>query len=321
MRPRNTIAILLSLVVALLAANVAIPQEFAVRVVTPPAIIPSLPHWVAEEKNIYADYRLRVETLNITGSDLMVQALISNDADVLPAVSLVDVANVSSRAPIKPHIFSHSRMHEQPPFEALIVMPRSPVATLRDLAGKRIAVYPGATAKAAVDLFLRKNGVATSEIQYQPLSPPEHLRALQRGDVEASHIYEPLRTANLLGGTTRMLSGSVYAYLTPESAIGVSAMSSKFYREHREAAEAYLQSWDRAIEFIRTHNAEAREILRRRLNLTPEVATRATWVDATKTTEVSIESVKATVEALKESRVIAPDVEIDAAFFLSEKRQ
>ncbi len=292
------------------------PKEYDVRVVTPPAIIASLPHWVAEERGYYKDAHLRVITIDITASNLMVQALLDGDADVLPAVSLVDIANVSAQIPIKPLIFSHSRMRCDPPFEALSVVQASLITTLKELEGKSIAVYPGVTSKAAVSHFLKKNNVRTDTIEFIPLPPPEHITALQRGDVAASHIYEPQKTANLQDGKTRLISESIYAYFNSESAIGVSALSTKFYNTKKDAAKQYLSVWDRAVDYIRTHDKDAREILMNHLKLSREVAMKATWVDVTKTYETSSKNVIETAKTFQEMGVISEDIILDETFFI-----
>ena len=111
-------------------------EVYDIRIVTPPSIIASLPHWVAEKQNLYEKYGLKVHTVDLTNSNLMITALQGGDADVLPAVSLVDVINQSTKVALNPIIFSHSRMKDNPPFEALSVMRGSTIGNLKDLEGK-----------------------------------------------------------------------------------------------------------------------------------------------------------------------------------------
>lgn len=308
------------LIVLLVGINYLIrpPVTYDIRVVTPPSIIPSLPHWIAVEKGFYKEAGLNVMTIDITNSTLMVQALVNGDADVLPAVSLVDAINASKASSNRPLIFSHSRLRMEPPFEALIVMRGSTIANLRELEGKKIAVYPGPTAQAALKLFLERNNVNVTKIELVPLPPPEHMNALQRGDIAASHIYEPFLTSNLEGGKTRQISGSIYAFLQEPSAIGVSTISSRFFTQNNAVARRYLQAWDKSIQFIREHPDDAREVLRARLKITKEVALKATWVDATKTDEVDRDAVRSAATLFQQMKVIEP-VEIDDSFFLPKK--
>lgn len=320
MTSRRLLFVLLALVVLLAVLNLLTkkPTEYDVRVVTPPAIIASLPHWVAEERKLYSNLQLNVSTLPATSSDLMAQALYNRDADVLPAVSLANVLNLSEKATMRPVIFSYSRMRAEPPFDSLLVLRGSRFSNLRDLEGQRIAVYPGTTATAALRHFLRENSVDISGIEFIPLKAPEHLLALQRGDVAASLSYEPLRTQYLQAGRTREIAGSVYAFLQEPCAIGVSAMSPVFINEHREAAKRYLKAWDEAVIFIRNNPEDARKILADRLGLPPKVAQAATWVDVTTSTEVEIEELRNTAALFQGLGVITSEAEPETLFAIPE---
>ena len=249
----------------------------------------------------------------------MVQALVDGDADVLPAVSLVDVVNSGVRSGLKkPLIFSHSRMRAEPPFESILVLRGSSYSTLRDLEGQRIAVYPGITSKSAVAHFLERNGLETSGIEFFPLPPPEHILALQRGDVVASHIYEPFRTQNLQAGRTRELSGSIYAFLQEGSAIGVSALSAKFAKDREDAAMRFLKAWDRSIAYIRDQDKEARAILAKHLKIALDIAESSTWVDATTSTEVDQAAVISTAKLFQELGVIDSAAILDESMFVAD---
>src|SRR5688572_16829664 len=93
--------IILSLLVVGLAIVIASvffirPREMhVIRVVSPPSIIASLPHWVAEERGLYKAHDLEIQTISFNSSDLMIRALYGGDADFLPAVSLLDVAQAA----------------------------------------------------------------------------------------------------------------------------------------------------------------------------------------------------------------------------------
>lgn len=286
------------------------PPEYDLRVVNPPSIIASLPHWVAVEKGFYRDERLRVKTISASNSALMVQAIQSGDADVLPAVSLLDILQAQSAPLDRPLLFSHSRMRVDPAFESILVPTASPLATLQDLAGKRIAVYPGASSTEAIKLVLRDNGVDPATVTFRPLPPPEHLKSLERSDVDASHLYEPLRTQALRSGQCRVLLRSVYATLVEPCAIGASAISARYVQEHPDAAAAYLRAWDRAVRFIRENPQESRALLARHLGLTPEVATEATWVDATLVGELDPLAVERTVAMILRMGLLAQKPEL-----------
>ncbi|HHJ18483.1 MAG TPA: hypothetical protein ENJ84_01415 [Gammaproteobacteria bacterium] len=287
------------LVVALAFAYIRIgpPPEAPVRLVTPPAIIASLPVWIAEQEGFFDKRNLKIEFIDLTNSKYMVETLLAGNADVLPAVSLVDLATTGGPgkfALLHSRIFSHARMKKNPPFEAILVGAGSTLNTLSDLADNSIAVYPGMTSELAVRHFLTEAGVDVMKVKFVKLPPPEHERALLRGDVQAIHVYEPFRSLSLSNGKARELFGSVYASLNEPSAIGVSAISRDFERANPVAAAQFLAAWDDAVRFIRDHPQDARKILAEKLGLPDEIAEKATWVDVTTVAETSYDTLKQT---------------------------
>jgi NitT/TauT family transport system substrate-binding protein len=283
------------------------PEPDTVRIVTPPSIIASLPHWIAEEKGYYRDEGLAVRTVSVTSSQYMAEAISANDADVLPAVSLVDVINSQIKALDRPLIYSHSRMRSNPPFESVIVLTGSSIASPKDLDNRRIAVYPGATATECLRTYLAEQGINVSAITFRPLVPPEHVPALQRGDVDASHLYDPDRTLAIQGGLCRELIRGVYPSFNEPSAIGCSAVSARFAQERPEALKKYLRAWDRSIGIIRDDPETARTILARKLNLSPEVAINATWVDATMSAELDLKAIQSTIATISKFGLVPTD--------------
>lgn len=301
---------LILIVVILAIAYVKIgppPKHYNVRIVTPPSIIASLPVWIADKKGFFEKRNLDIDFVDLTNSKLMVEAMLAGNADVLPAVSLADLATTGDPgniALLHVQIYSHSRMKKNPPFESILVSSGSNLSRLSDLEGKKIAVYPGMTSELAVRHFLKKNGVDDSKVNFVKLPPPEHEAAILRGDVDASHLYEPARTASLNNGKLREFSGSVYASLNEPSGIGTSAISRSFLRDHPDAAKAYLAAWNEAIIYIRTNTIESRKILAEQLGMPQDIANAATWVDATTTNETSYDVLKQTITSAKEAGII-----------------
>lgn len=310
MNKKISIALLFVVVIGLLFAYLKVgppPEKEVIRVVTPPAIIASLPIWIAEKEQMFTKRNLVIELIHVTNSRLMVEALLAGNADVLPAVSLADLATTGgpgNLALMHVMVYSHSRMKKKPPFEAILVPTGSRISTLKDLEGAKFAVYPGMTSELAVRYYLKLNHVDPDKVTFVKLPPPEHEPALMRDDVQAIHVYEPFRTAGLQNNKARELAGSVYAELNEPSAIGTSAISRRFYRDKKDVAERYLDVWNEAVQFIRTRPDEAREILAERLGLPKPIALEATWVDATTTEETDFDTLNATVSSAIKAGII-----------------
>ena len=311
---RRTLLILLAIVVVVLASIYVLigppPEKKAIRIVTPGSIIASLPIWVAQERKLFEQEQLQIEITNMTDSKLMVESLLAGNADVLPAVSLADLAAAGAPGNLplmKAKIFSYSRMKKSPPFESLLVMAGSPLSSLKDIENKKIAVYPGISSELAVRYYLKTAGVDDTKVTFVKLPPPLHNERLSQNDVQAIHVYEPYRTASLADGKTRELAGSIYASLTDPCAIGTSAISRKFLYEHGDTAVRFYKVWDRAIQLIRENPTDTRKILAKHLELPDSIAANATWVDATLTTETSFDVLSKSVGVLQTAGIIPPD--------------
>ncbi|MBF0415214.1 MAG: ABC transporter substrate-binding protein [Magnetococcales bacterium] len=310
MKNRIIAIVLFILVIALGITYIYIGPPQSVRVIVPPSLIASLPMWVAEHENIFSKKNIQVEFIQLTSSSNMVDAMISGNADVLPAVSLHNLVTGGTRdnqALMQVIIYSHSRMRKSPPFDSLLTNTSTSISTLRDLVGKKIAVYPGTTAEMTLRHFLSINNINSDEVTYVKLPPPEHEPALLRADVAASFSYEPYRSVSLENGKTRELYGSIYASLSEPSAIGVSAVSRSFYRNKTESAKKFLDAWDEALMYIRSNPKSARKILADKLGLSDSIAANATWVDATTTNETDFHIVDNTISAMKNAKMIPLD--------------
>jgi NitT/TauT family transport system substrate-binding protein len=290
-------------------------EKTPIRVVVLSDVISTLPYWTAVEKGFYQKEGIEPKEYSFTSSSEPVSAMANGDADFLPGVSMLDVMNGISKLRLRPVLLSHCRVSTASPFECLIVTSGSSISTLKDLEGKTIAVFPGRTSSAVLKYFLTQKGVDITNIQFKSISPSLHLQALQSGEVACAHAYEPYCSTYLEGGKMRELYGSIYASLNNPAAIGATLISYKLWAEDKPLANRLIRVWDRSIQYIRDNPVEVREILKRRLNLSDAVAQRATWVDATLSTELDRKAVEASITTYKNMGLLDPSFEFDPSYY------
>jgi sulfonate transport system substrate-binding protein len=75
--------------------------------------------------------------------------------------------------------------------QAIIVPQNSPIKTLADLKGKRIAFGKGSSAHNLLVAALEKAGIAWSDITPAPLAPADATAAFAKGSVDAWSIWDP----------------------------------------------------------------------------------------------------------------------------------
>lgn len=75
--------------------------------------------------------------------------------------------------------------------QAIVVLPDSPIKTLADLKGKRVAFGRGSSAHNLLVAALEKAGLSWSDITPAPLAPADATAAFVKGSVDAWSIWDP----------------------------------------------------------------------------------------------------------------------------------
>jgi sulfonate transport system substrate-binding protein len=93
----------------------------------------------------------------------------------------------------------------KPDTSALLVPQASPLKTIADLKGKRIALQKGSSAHFLLVQIVKKAGLKWSDIQPLYLAPADARAAFERGAVDAWSIWDPYYAAAELDGKARAL--------------------------------------------------------------------------------------------------------------------
>jgi ABC-type nitrate/sulfonate/bicarbonate transport system substrate-binding protein len=101
---------------------------------------------------------------------------------------------------------------------AVVVGKTSDIATLKDLAGKKVAIWPGSTQEVFILERLRMEGMSIKDVQPVRVSFSEMHAALARGDVDAYVGAEPGPGVSVSTGVGRVLE---YPYSTPMGSLNM----------------------------------------------------------------------------------------------------
>lgn len=235
-------------------------------------IVASLPLFIAEEKGFFDQEGVRISGQPVATSNQLVDGLAAGNLDVFPESSAVPALAVELQSPGRLKVFSASAITRTTPFDALLVKQNSPIAKLSDLAGKKIGVFPGSTATVLLKKYLADSQVDVSKTIFIPMPAQNQLTGLLEGSVDAVHAYEPTIAIALNKGGIRKLFGSVYAEMLDPNPQGIAAVSTKFLAGHPQTAKKVIRSLERAMVFMRANEAEARQIMAKRLGLDESVA-------------------------------------------------
>lgn len=292
------LAAVVAVLVALLALRLSSRRDDRVRVAYLP-VMASLPVFIAEDQHLFAHQGLRSQDISFSSSNDMVNALVSGQIDVLPAVALVPLIHLEIQHPGKIRVFSHSRMRRENSTYRIVVKSDSPLTGLRDLHGKKLGVFPGTSATRLVSAFLQRQSVDTTKITFVQLPPSAQVSSLATGAVDALFAYEPVATISE-PGRYRTLSNSVYAELVEPCPLGVSVISRDFERAHRSAGARSAAAIQEAIAYMGAHPQEAKSLLPRFTRMTPEMASRVNVADMTLSNTVDAEVLQRFIDLLYE---------------------
>jgi sulfonate transport system substrate-binding protein len=145
----------------------------------------------------------------------------------------------------------------KPESSAILVLKESPLRTLADLKGKRIALQKGSSAHFLLVQAVAKARLKWDDIQPIYLAPAEARAAFERGSVDAWAIWDPFYAATELAlqprvlATGRDLSGNTSFYLAAPA----------FARQYPGHLAAVLEELTRADQLVQERRGEAIQLI------------------------------------------------------------
>jgi len=145
----------------------------------------------------------------------------------------------------------------KPDSSAILVLKDSPLHTLADLKGRKVALQKGSSAHYLLVRAVEKAGLQWSDIQPIYLAPSDARAAFERRSVDAWAIWDPFYTATELAiqpralTTGRGLSGNNSFYLA----------SRGFATQYPEAIAALFEELTQADRFVQTRRPDAIKLI------------------------------------------------------------
>ncbi len=123
----------------------------------------------------------------------------------------------------------------------------SDIKSIKDLKGKRVAIWPGSTQEAVILERLRMEGMSIKDIQPIRLQFSDHPAALARGDIDAYVGAEPAPGISLANGTGRLVE---YPYSTPIGSLNmILSASEKAVKENPQRIKMVVDMHRQAVDY------------------------------------------------------------------------
>jgi NitT/TauT family transport system substrate-binding protein len=140
---------------------------------------------------------------------------------------------------------------------------KSDIKTVKDLKGKRVAIWPGSTQEVVILERLKAEGLTVRDIQPVRLSFSDMPAALARGDIDAYVGAEPGPGISLANGTGHLVE---YPYSTPIGSLNmILSASEKMIKENPERLKMIVDMHKKATDYAMAHPEEMVEVAMQKL--------------------------------------------------------
>jgi NitT/TauT family transport system substrate-binding protein len=227
-------------------------------------IVMSFPTFVAQEKGFFTDEGLKVDLIPFNSGTAIIDALLAGRIDANCGSAMTGHWFAAQTAPDRFKIFlvyGTTSRKEDNSF-VVVVKKDSPLKDLKDLKGKKVGTYPGATSVALARAVIRTQ-IDPEKVVFTEVPPPNLVPALAAGQIDAFFAPEPSGMLAVSQGMGQYLIKSPLTLLKLKGGFPGMAFSfsAKFLQERPEQATKVKAAIDKAVSYIRGHEQEARPYL------------------------------------------------------------
>jgi NitT/TauT family transport system substrate-binding protein len=250
--------------------------------------------YVGIENGIFSNNGIELETTDLATSVLAINALSSNSIDMTGYLSLDTGLSALISNPDNFKILTAGYEKGGTDDElasSIITKPSSPISSLKDLEGKKVAVQPGAFATSILKNVLTKNGVDVSKVEFNQIGVADHIQALEAGSIDVAFTYEPYVTMSQSKGFKIVKSGIFSAYYQ-NAPFAAMFISSKFIQEKPEVAKKLQKALAESIEYVNQNREASLNILPKYIKIDSEIATKVRIVTFEDPNKINAENIQ-----------------------------
>ncbi len=311
------LALALVLLIIILPVNRSAAQD-EVRIGYLPFVL-ALPTFVALEKGYFQEQGLKVTPTLFESGTIITDALITGRVDVQTGSAIIAswLAEQNMPGTYKIFIMYGNREVLQDNTMALMVAKESPIKGIADLKGKRMGTFPGIASIALAKAVLRNSFDPNKEITLIEVPPGNIVQALAAGQIDAYFAPEPFGMIAEAKGVARRLIKNPLLLLNLKTGIPGAPFSfnSKFVKEKPLVAKKVKAAYYKGVDFINSHETEARKFLPKYTNLPEPFAMKIPWEHWVKVEEYNKTWGQPYFELLKREGLFQKQVDTSKLFY------
>jgi len=217
---------------------------------------------VVRDQQLLETKGYKVNWVLSAGSNKANEGLRSNALDLGSTAGVAALVARSNGSPIK-----IVDVYSKPEWTALVVGKNSPIASVADLKGKKIAVTKGTDPYFFLLQSLATAGLTPADVEIVNLQHADGKTALERGDVDAWSGLDPFLAQTVLEQGSRIL------YRNADfNSFGVLNAREDVIANKPETVQAVVDAYEQARAWAKSHPDELAALLAREAKVSPEVA-------------------------------------------------
>ena len=237
-------------------------------------VVMSLPTFVVAEKGFFEQEGLKVELVPFESGTLIISAMMAGriDANCCSGTTGYWFAEQSTPDQFKIFLAYGAFSRKNPNFVA-IVKRDSPLKDLKDLKGKRVGTYPGATSVELARAIIRTQ-MDPEGVIFQEVPPTILISALAAGQIDVFFAPEPMGMIAISQGIGRHLVEEPQGLLGLDRGFAGAAFgfSAQFIKQNPMLAKKVKAVYYKAVDLIDKNRNAVRPLLIKYLGLSDWVA-------------------------------------------------
>lgn len=247
----------------------------------------NLPIFVALEKGFFEEQGIKVKPVKIISANDAANAVVNGDIVGNATVPLNVLLNIEENQPGLMKIFMVKTTSKDNWSDYLLVKKGSQISSIEQLKGNKVGGYPGSAQQTLLKLILGRF-MAEDEIVTVDMPPGTQLPGLDSGQIAALITYDELAITALENGIADVLVENPIGKYVVDPMYGFPyVLSTRFIAEHPEAASKVRDAMYKAVDFIKTNDSEAREIMSKWVGTKPEIAAKVRLWEQAKAEEIN----------------------------------
>ena len=247
--------------------------------------------------------KIGVRWVQSLGSNKALEFLNAGSIDFGSSAGAAALIGAINGNPIK-SIYVFSR----PEWTALVTMPNTPIKSVADLKGQRIAVTRGTDPHIFLVRALATAGLTEHDVKLVLLQHPDGRTALERGDVAAWAGLDPMMAAAEIESGARLFYRNAGA-----NTWGVLNVREAFAGDNPELVRRVLATYERARRWSAEHPAELKALMVAAMKLPDTVVARQLERNDLSSGAIGEKQAQTIIEAgraLQQAKVLPADIDV-----------